>query len=180
MAESSETSVDPIDCARKANQGSSEVEHTSSTVDPTPLSQDPNCVFCRISRKDAPAEIVYEDTDFVVFVDRKPASTHHYLVIPRNHIPDPRSLTGEHVALVERMAELGKQVLTERGGRVEEARMGFHWPPFILVRHLHLHVIGPESSMGWLGRNLIFRKDSFAFSSHTWMIEHLKNIASRV
>ena len=170
------SSVDPVDPAEASDQESSP---KGSAVDATPLSQDTNCVFCRIATKNAPAEIVYEDTEFVVFIDRKPASTHHYLVIPRHHIRDPGSLTGEHVSLVERMVEIGKQVLTERGGRVEEARMGFHWPPFILVRHLHLHVIGPESSMGWLSRNLVFRKDSFVFTSHTWLIEHLRNIGSK-
>lgn len=175
MAEQSETSVDPVDPTEASNQDNLP---QVSPVDAKPLSQDTNCVFCRITTKDVPAEIVYEDTDFVVFIDRKPASTHHYLVIPRNHIRDPGSLTREHVGLVERMVELGKQVLTEKGGRVEEARMGFHWPPFLLVRHLHLHVIGPESNMGWLSRNIVFRKDSFVFSSHTSTIEYIRNIGS--
>lgn len=174
MAERSDESVQGV------REDTSVLESNSPPGGPSPPSQDPNCVFCRVSTKDAPAEIVYEDSEFVVFVDRKPVSTHHYLVIPRKHITDARSLTGDHVGLVEKMSELGKQVLTERGGNMAETRMGFHWPPFIFVKHLHLHVIAPEMSMSWLNRNLVFRKDSFAFSSNIWLIEHLKGMGSSV
>lgn len=135
----------------------------------------PDCVFCRIASKKTPTELLYEDGDYVCFVDRKPASTHHYLVIPRHHIRDPHSLTPEHVPLVEKMAEIGMQVLRERGGNTEEARIGFHWPPFVFVKHLHLHIVGPESNMGWLSRTIVFRKDSFAFYSPTRMIEYIRN-----
>lgn len=135
----------------------------------------PNCVFCKICSRESQAEIVYQDPDYVCFVDRKPASTHHYLVVPRRHLQDPRVLTSNHIPLVERMAEIGRQVLEERGGSKEEARLGFHWPPFILVKHLHLHVISPESEMGWLNRTVIFRKDSYFFSSPNSMINYLKD-----
>eukprot|EP00121_Abeoforma_whisleri_P004405 Awhi_evm1s3981 len=30
--------------------------------------------------------------------------------------------------------------------------MGFHWPPFNSIDHLHLHVIGPESTMSFFGK----------------------------
>ena len=136
----------------------------------------PNCVFCKIITKEAPAAILYEDEEYVCFSDHHPVATHHYLVIPKNHIKDPKSLRQEHIPLVERMVEIGKQVLSEQGGNVEEARIGFHWPPIIFVKHLHLHVISPESSMGWFSRSILFRVDSFAFASHTWMIDHLRTM----
>lgn len=139
----------------------------------------PSCVFCKICSKKAPAEVVYEDSEYVCFVDRKPASTHHYLVVPRTHIEDSRELTSSHTAMVERMAAIGQQVLEERGGRVEEARLGFHWPPFVFVKHLHLHVVSPESGMGWLNRTVIFRKESYFFTSPTYLINYLKSKKSK-
>lgn len=135
----------------------------------------PNCIFCKISCKDSPAEILFEDSDYVCFVDRKPCSTHHYLVVPRQHIQDARSLTSSHVPMLERMAAIGRQVLEQRGGSFEEARLGFHWPPIIFVKHLHLHVISPEGNMGWLNRNVIFRKDSLVFTSPAYTINYLKS-----
>ena len=138
----------------------------------------PNCIFCKICSKEAPGEIKYEDSDYVCFEDRKPVSTCHYLVVPRQHIRDPRTLTSKDIPMVERMVEIGKQVLEEHGSNVEEARMGFHWPPFIFVKHLHLHIISPASGMSWLNRNIVFRSDSLVFSTPSYMLNYLKTKTS--
>ena len=46
-------------------------------------------------------------------------------------------------------------------------RMGFHWPPFNSIKHLHLHVIFPESGMSFIGRQ-VFRPGTFYFATvHT-------------
>jgi histidine triad (HIT) family protein len=45
-----------------------------------------DCIFCKIVNKEIPAEIIYEDTDFIAFLDIKPLSPGHTLVIPKNHI----------------------------------------------------------------------------------------------
>ncbi len=44
-----------------------------------------NCVFCKIVKKEIPAEIVYEDTDFLGFLDINPQSPGHTQVIPKKH-----------------------------------------------------------------------------------------------
>lgn len=153
---------------------------TTTTAEETTLatvSQDnfvPRCTFCRIITKQLHSEIVYEDSEYICFTDRSPASTHHYLVVPRQHIRDARALSTDQLPIIERMAELGKRVLAERGGSVDDVRMGFHWPPFLMVRHIHLHVISPASQMGWLHRNIVFRQDSFAFTSPTATIDYLR------
>lgn len=139
----------------------------------------PNCIFCRIIAKEVPATIQFEDDEYICFNDHRPTATHHYLVVPKNHLRDPKSLTAAHIPIVERMVEIGKQVLHEQGGSEEGTRIGFHWPPFILVNHLHLHVVSPESSMGWFSRKVLYRVDSFAFVSHSWMIDRLKNLPSQ-
>ena len=151
-----------------------EGDETSS--DEKEITHHPSCVFCRIVSKEHPTQIMYEDSDYICFWDHRPAATHHYLVIPKDHIRDPKVLRAEHIPLVERMVEIGKQVLTEQGGDMREARIGFHWPPLILVRHLHLHVIAPESAMGWFNRTIMFRVNSFGFVTYTWMLDHLKSL----
>lgn len=149
-----------------------ETEPTSEIC--TSTSQDFNCIFCKICSKKERAEILYEDSDFVCFVDRKPASTHHYLVVPRQHIVGAGQLTSAHESLVQRMTDIGKQVLVERGGNIEGARLGIHWPPLVMVKHLHMHIISPESQMSWLNRVLVFRKDSYFFSSPDGLISYIK------
>lgn len=65
---------------------------------------------------------------------------------------------------VEKMTALSKEVLVTQGGSPDTARLGFHWPPFHSISHLHLHIIGPESEMGLIGRAM-FKANSFWFVS---------------
>lgn len=44
-----------------------------------------NCIFCKIVKKEIPAHIVYEDTNFLAFLDIRPLSAGHTLVIPKTH-----------------------------------------------------------------------------------------------
>ena len=44
-----------------------------------------DCIFCSILKGDAPACMVYEDEDCVVFMDLFPMRPGHVLVIPRQH-----------------------------------------------------------------------------------------------
>lgn len=57
------------------------------------------CIFCKIIARQQPAKIFYEDDDLLVFEDIKPASRHHYLVIPKNHIPAANCLTNNDLPL---------------------------------------------------------------------------------
>lgn len=43
------------------------------------------CVFCKIINKDIPAHIVYEDDNFLAFLDISPLNPGHTLVIPKKH-----------------------------------------------------------------------------------------------
>jgi histidine triad (HIT) family protein len=43
------------------------------------------CIFCKIIAREIPAHIVYEDTDFIAFLDIRPLSPGHALVIPKKH-----------------------------------------------------------------------------------------------
>jgi histidine triad (HIT) family protein len=44
------------------------------------------CIFCKIARKEMSSEIIYEDENFVVFLDIHPRSKGMSLVIPKKHI----------------------------------------------------------------------------------------------
>jgi histidine triad (HIT) family protein len=44
-----------------------------------------DCVFCKIIRKEIPAFVVYEDENFLAFLDINPQSPGHCQVIPKKH-----------------------------------------------------------------------------------------------
>lgn len=44
-----------------------------------------NCIFCKIVNREIAAEVVYEDKDFIAFLDIHPQSPGHTQVIPKKH-----------------------------------------------------------------------------------------------
>jgi histidine triad (HIT) family protein len=45
----------------------------------------PDCIFCKIVAGEVPSEKVYEDEQFLAFLDIRPQSPGHTLVIPKAH-----------------------------------------------------------------------------------------------
>ncbi len=45
----------------------------------------PDCIFCKIVRGELPSHAVYEDDDFIAFLDIRPIAPGHTLVIPKAH-----------------------------------------------------------------------------------------------
>ncbi|MCX6731741.1 MAG: HIT domain-containing protein [Candidatus Parcubacteria bacterium] len=44
-----------------------------------------DCIFCKIVKGEIPAEKVYEDENYLAFLDIRPLSPGHTLVIPKKH-----------------------------------------------------------------------------------------------
>ncbi len=44
-----------------------------------------NCIFCKIVAKEIPAPIIFENDDFLCFLDINPLSAGHTLVVPKSH-----------------------------------------------------------------------------------------------
>ncbi|KKQ20967.1 MAG: Histidine triad family protein [Candidatus Nomurabacteria bacterium GW2011_GWA1_37_20] len=45
-----------------------------------------DCIFCKIVKKEIPCAKIYEDADFLSFIDIQPLSLGHTLIIPKKHI----------------------------------------------------------------------------------------------
>ena len=98
--------------------------------------------FGAILRGDLPASIVFEDDTVIAFADISPASEFHYLVIPKRHIRSTADLVEERDRpLLDHMARVGEAIAAANG--FSTAAMGFHRWPFLMISHLHLHVIFP-------------------------------------
>ncbi len=103
-----------------------------------------DCLFCKIIKKEIPADVVYEDEEVLAFRDIHPAAPIHVLVIPKRHISKVTELTKEDgellgkvysainlVAEKEGIKEKGFRVITNCGEDGGQA-----------IGHLHFHVLG--------------------------------------
>ncbi|OXA61437.1 Histidine triad nucleotide-binding protein 3 [Folsomia candida] len=106
------------------------------------------------------ADFMGPDEEIVVFEDIKPATKHHFLVVTNEHIRDAKAMVSSQIRILDRMIEVANQVLAEKlnqdagiGDPTQVQRLlGFHWPPFHMVNHLHLHVLAPADQMGFFAR----------------------------
>lgn len=49
------------------------------------MTSDPSCIFCKIVKGEIPCLKVYEDGEFIAFLDKFPKSTGHCQIIPKTH-----------------------------------------------------------------------------------------------
>jgi histidine triad (HIT) family protein len=72
---------------------------------------DPNCIFCKIVNKEIPAEIVFENENFLAFLDIHPQGAGHTQVIPKNHyrwVWDVKN-PGEYFEVVSKIANAQRE-----------------------------------------------------------------------
>jgi histidine triad (HIT) family protein len=49
------------------------------------MTHETNCIFCKIVKKEIPSYVVYENDNFLAFLDINPQSPGHVQVIPKDH-----------------------------------------------------------------------------------------------
>ncbi len=101
------------------------------------------CVFCKIAKKQLPAKIVYENENFIAFLDINPVSKGHTLVIPKKHVTDFAGLVEEDKEFVYNYllaVEETRKVL-EKKYKPYGIRIGINTGSLIEVHHLHTHLV---------------------------------------
>jgi len=96
-----------------------------------------NCIFCKIVKKEIPCNLVYEDKNFLVFLDIKPINHGHLLVIPKKHVvwmqEADDKIIGNIYKLAKKMMLALKQSL--KCDYVQLSVVGNEVP------HFHIHLI---------------------------------------
>ena len=112
-----------------------------------------DCIFCKIAKKEIPAEIIYEDDVIMAFRDANPVAPVHILIIPKSHIPSinhlglkDKTLIGELILVAQKIAR--EQKVDKSGYRLI-INMGKDAGQ--TVDHLHLHLIGGHR-LPWAGK----------------------------
>jgi histidine triad (HIT) family protein len=106
------------------------------------LTFDESCIFCRIVNKMAPASAVFEDEAVLAFLDIRPLTIGHTLVVPKAHYVDifdiPDKLLSQ-VHLVTKKIALAVNKATEADGISIIQQNGQAAGQDIY--HLHIHIV---------------------------------------
>jgi len=96
-----------------------------------------NCIFCKIIKKEIPCARVYEDENFLAFLDINPVSDGHMMIIPKKHIIWMQDADDETISEIFKLAK--KLMLAVKNGvkcdYVQVSIVGKDVP------HFHIHLI---------------------------------------
>lgn len=101
-----------------------------------------DCVFCKIIKKDIPANIVYEDKDIIAFTPRQTEAKGHILVITKKHYDNIFDVSDNDLkkliinikkiarGIKKGLGATGVNILNASGKDAQQS-----------VQHLHFHLI---------------------------------------
>ena len=103
-----------------------------------------DCLFCKISAGEIPAEVVYENDEILGFRDIEPKAPTHVLLIPRRHIATLNDLAHSDVEVVGKLFLAAKEVARQEGVDAGGYRTVFNCNRDAgqAVYHIHLHLLG--------------------------------------
>jgi histidine triad (HIT) family protein len=101
-----------------------------------------NCIFCKIIRREIPADILYENEHLVAFKDIQPQAPIHILVVPKKHITSLDDLSPEDMVLAGELLMGIRNVAAETGAAGGyKALTNCGEPAGQVVHHLHFHIL---------------------------------------
>ena len=103
-----------------------------------------DCLFCKIARKEIPAQILYEDRLAVAFADIHPQAPVHSLVIPKNHYSTLDDVSAEEEQLLGHLILVATKLAGEQGLREQGYRLVANCQESAgqSVFHIHFHLLG--------------------------------------
>lgn len=102
-----------------------------------------DCLFCKIIKREIPAEIVYENEQVLAFKDIKPEAPVHLLLIPKKHIGTFFDLTPEDAGIAGAIQLAAGKLASDLGLAEKGFRLVSNCGKDAgqLVMHLHFHLL---------------------------------------
>lgn len=113
-----------------------------------------DCIFCKIAAGEIPSATLYEDEDFRVILDLRPAARGHALILPKAHYADlceiPEELAAKAMILAKKIVSAGRKALRCDGYNIVQNNGEAAGQT---VFHFHIHVIprytGDNAGVTW-------------------------------
>ena len=106
-----------------------------------------DCVFCKIAKKEIPAHIVFDDKETMAFLDAKPTSLGHTLVIPKTHAETLDKLNEEDLKSLTVAAQKISKAISKfsEGYNVIQNNKEVAGQ---IVHHVHFHIVPRKKGDG--------------------------------
>ncbi len=111
------------------------------------------CIFCRIIAGEIPADIVFQDEEFIAFRDVQPQAPKHILILPKAHIVSIAQVNSEQYGFIGRLILLAKEIAESENISASGYRLAINCGADggQAVTHLHLHLLGGRRLSDQLG-----------------------------
>ncbi|MBN1644576.1 HIT family protein [Candidatus Woesearchaeota archaeon] len=101
-----------------------------------------DCLFCKIVEKELPSYIIYENDKILAFLDIKPITNGHTLVIPKKHSTDMTEMSDEEASeLINKAKELIPKIVKAVGAKGANFATNCKSESGQDVFHTHFHII---------------------------------------
>lgn len=103
-----------------------------------------DCLFCKIVKREIPADIVFEDDAVLAFNDINPQAPTHQLIVPKQHIATLDDIEESDLALVGRLSYTAAKLARQQGFAEDGYRviMNCNDHGGQTVYHIHMHLMG--------------------------------------
>ena len=111
-----------------------------------------NCIFCKIVRGEIPAEKIWENENFVAFLDVRPVSEGHTLVIPKKHFENLFVLSDEvSQEYIFVLKEVGKLIIKKYNADGFNISLNNGKSAGQVINHIHFHILPRKINDGKRG-----------------------------
>lgn len=108
-----------------------------------------DCIFCKIIKKEIPADFLFEDSDLIVINDIRPSAPVHILILPKTHIKSIIQLEDKDKEIVSKLIYTAREMAKKRNLSGYKLVFNVGESGGQVIPHLHLHLLG-----GWTDKKL--------------------------
>ncbi len=127
------------------------------------------CIFCKIAKGEIPCYKIYEDNDFLAFLDLSQATKGHTLIIPKKHYDNIFSLD-EKIDIMLPVVTVAKAL--KKSLKIDNINMINNNGPLAgqTINHFHIHLIPRYDN----------DKVSLNFGENSFTAEELKSLSETI
>ena len=100
------------------------------------------CIFCKIAKGEVPSHKIYENEDFLAFLDINPVNPGHTLVVPKKHCENMLDASeADLCSLISVIPKIARAIMAS--GQYEAFNVAMNNGAIAgqVIKHLHFHII---------------------------------------